>query len=279
MAAADGCIEIGRVDCGGGLEAEIANVTTRHFLVSGGKENIRIDEEEGVTYDSVRVSLDLPLIAEFAHCELGMAGPTSKGMPSASGVFQRTPLYGKTKVSIYGGGKVVQTGYVSPEQALCCAHDVARELNRKLHTGLIVRDFTVINIVAIVRTARVVDCTALKRLVGARCTYEDPKTVKWLHGKKGYSGAIVASRLARPGRNPKMVVFTTGIGVLMGCQRRAEIVELVHEFLGYINTLDAQASERRLVGGAPPHRSDPFAAMSSRDLVDAANDILAMYQE
>ena len=96
--------------------------------------------------------------------------------PSASAVFQRRPLYGKTKVSIYGGGKVVQTGYLSPEQARACAHDVARVLNRRLGTRLRVRDFTVINIVAIVRTGRVVDCTALKRLVGSRCTYDDPKT-------------------------------------------------------------------------------------------------------
>jgi TATA-box binding protein (TBP) (component of TFIID and TFIIIB) len=277
--AADGCIEINRVHCGGGLEAEIANVTTRHYLAYSGKENIRVDVDEGVTYDAADVALDLPLVAEFTHCMLGMSGPTSKGMPSASAVFQRRPLYGKTKVSIYGGGKVVQTGYLSPEQARACAHDVARVLNRRLGTRLRVRDFTVINIVAIVRTGRVVDCTALKRLVGSRCTYDDPKTVKRLHGKKGYSGAIVSSRLARPRRNPKMVVFTTGIAVLMGCQRRAEIVELVQEFLSYIDTLDAQASERRLVGGAAAPRQDPFAAMSTRDLIDAAKDILAMYQE
>lgn len=272
----DGSVQVNRVSCGDGVEADIANVTTRHQLVYNGEAHTRVDGDTGVSYSSKSVKIDLVSLAEFGRCKFAFSGPTSKGMPSTSAVVQRGRLFGKTKVSIYEGGTVVQTGYLSPEQALASAHDLAREMNRKLNTQLRVLNFSVINIVAIVKTGRSVNCTALKRMIGAACTYDDPKTVKRLYGKKGYSGAIIASTMvcADRTRNPMMVVFPTGIAVLMGCQKRSEIAELAREFLGYIDTLDTLLNNTQLVVAAKP---DPTAALTGFELYSAAKDILKMY--
>jgi TATA-box binding protein (TBP) (component of TFIID and TFIIIB) len=271
----DGCLAVNLVTCPRDIVAEIANVTTRHFIVSQDTAGVRI-ADNGITYDTNNVKLDLVSLAEFGRVSMALSGPTSKGMPSLSTVSERYPVFGKTKVSIYAKGKVVQTGYSSPEQALFCAHDFIREFNLQFKTRLRVFNFRVINIVAIVKANRTVNCPILKQILGAQCVYEDPKVMKKLFGKKGYSGAIVSSTLVREDkkRKPKMVIFPTGIAVLMGCQNRSEIGELTREFFGYLDKVDIQTNERRLVVG----KSDAsVTTMTAEQLLDAAYDILKLY--
>lgn len=253
----DGCYAIHSVIGPRNTVANIANVTTRHFLV---KE------------PNIPVSLNLKQLAEFGRCSMGFTGPVTEGMPSLSGVYECYPYFGKTKVSIYEKGSVVQTGYNSGEQALLCAYKFANQLNKNFNLNIRVSNFSVINIVSIVQTDREIDLDTLKTLLGPRCYYENPDVAKRLYGKKEYSGAIVVSKLQKEDRTPKMVLFGTGVAVFMGCQSREEIVQMMEELYEYLDQVDEHLS--RMTVYVKPAR-DTVPVLKT---IEAAKNVLSCYK-
>lgn len=253
----DGCYAIHSVIGPRDTVANIANVTTRHFLVKS--------PDQPVTFN-------LPLLGEIGRCSMGFTGPVTEGMPSLSGVYECYPYFGKTKVSIYEKGSVVQTGYNSGEQALLCAYKFARKFNDTFGTDVRVSNFSVINIVSIVQTERTIDLDTLKMILGPRCYYENPQVAKKLYGKKEYSGAIVISKLQKQDRTPKMVIFSTGVAVFMGCQSRMEIVKMMEELYEYLDQVDAKLSQLTV------YKNPTRTSISVQQAIEAANDTLSCYK-
>lgn len=253
----DGCYALHSVVGPRDTIANIANVTTRHFLVEAPNKP---------------VSFNLPLLAEFGRCSMGFTGPVTEGMPSLSGVYEQYPFFGKTKVSLYEKGSVVQTGYNSGEQALLCAYKFANLLNKKFKMNVRVSNFSVINIVSIIQTDRYIDLDVLKTLLGPRCYYENPQVAKRLYGKKEYSGAIIVSNLQKDGRTPKMVLFSTGVAVFMGCQSREEIVSMMEELYEYLDQVDAHLGQIQVY--IKPART----SISVQQTIEAANNALQCYK-
>lgn len=227
-----GAYELGTVaSCKSHREAHIVNVTARWSLV-----------QEPMT----PVRLDLQKMAEFGR-HIGLTGPFTAGVPSLSLTCQQAPLFGPSKVFIYQGGSVTQTGYNSEYQALACAHMCANFLNKLFRTRLRVANFRVFNIVAISNTGRSIDLDRLAELLGPLCTYKNPTKARLMYGQREHSGAIVKSKIVakqlgpdgKP-RAPCVVLFSTGVMVLMGAINRDELALMMDEVDGHLARLDAQ---------------------------------------
>lgn len=132
---------------------------------------------------------------------------------------------------------MVQTGCASVEQALLSAQQHTEAVNKLFGTNLLMCNFSASNIVCKVDTQMPIDLMVLKKLLGSRCTYEDPEYSRKVLGKKQYSGAVVVSKLRRQNDDnpPKMTIFAPGNAVFMGCRNRMEIVAMIDELLGYLD--------------------------------------------
>lgn len=251
-----------------GREANIVNVTTRCSLVLN---------------PNVPVSLDLQKMAEFGR-GIGLTGPFTDGVPSLSLTCQKLPFFGPSKVFIYQKGRVTQTGYNSEDQALLCAHTCADFLSQFFRTQLRVSNFRVFNIVAISHTGRTIDLDLLSDLLGPLCTYENPQTARRLYGEREHSGAIVKSKIAprkfqtgekAKKRSPCMVVFTTGVTVLMGAQNRDELALMMDEFDEHLALLDSQFALTTYKG----HQNYAPKFKTIHDTIDAAQNLLEFYHQ
>lgn len=258
----DGCYAMNTV-LGSTYKAVIANVTTRHEIV---------------TREHYSVGFDLDKVSEYARIKLALSGPVSKAIPSAAQTYEDTPRFGKTKVSLYHSGVVVSTGYSSPEQLLLSAYSFLAKLNRTFNFDYKIKNFEIINIVSIVDTARPIDLQILKDLLQERCTYMDPVQTRLLYNRKGYPGAIVLSTLETDDskiRNPLMVVFPTGITVLMGCCNRHEIIEMSEELHSYIEKVDAHAILKKQITVSTASKDSSM--LTRQQIMDAAQEIIDQY--
>jgi TATA-box binding protein (TBP) (component of TFIID and TFIIIB) len=188
----------------------------------------------------------LPVLAEHGRNVMGLSGPLTDGMPSVTGTFEGLPLFGKTTISVYEHGRVVQTGCASSQQAVLSAWAHARAMSATFGLSLQVIGFITVNIVAKVELGRPVPLDILSKVLGTRCTFEDPQLAKQLHGRKEYSGARVPSALRRSKKPAKMIIFATGNAVLMGSRCRKDILFMMNEIDGFCKMIDTYISERSL---------------------------------
>lgn len=216
-----------------GSVATIQNVTSKHRLCLPPNPTLGRFRPEPVR-------IDIERLAELGRVSMGLVGPMTTRMPSASGIFEHQPYFGSSVISTYASGKVVQIGCASVEQALLSALQHTETLNRGFGLNLIMTDFCVSNVVCSVKTGFPTNLLALKRLLGSRCSYEDPAYARRVHGKKEYSGARVRSKFTRVGdkKTPKMTVFGAGNANFIGCRDRKEIEWMCRELLEYLTMVE-----------------------------------------
>lgn len=225
-----------------GAIGTIQNVTATYQLC------LPLDYSVG-RFKRVPVCIDLHKLGRLARVKMGLSGPTTTGMPSASGVFECKPFFGTTTISTYGSGIVVQIGCTSVEQAFYSAQKHLEALNDVLGTHLQFYGFTASNIVCRVQTGIPCDLLVLKEILGAKCKYEEPSYARKVHNRKEYSGAVVESKQDWPGHKnpPKMTIFAHGCAMFMGCRNRLEILRLMDELYEYIDAVLEHQRHRSLV--------------------------------
>jgi Transcription factor TFIID (or TATA-binding protein, TBP) len=214
----------------GGLRAEIANVTTNHTLMRRTPHGLE---------DLV---LDLRKIADASRGTFGWSYDPRRSMPATKLNIQCGRYFSKMNMALYSSGSVVQTGCQSPEQARLAAHIFARTTLRLLGVDVVVTNFRVDNMVAVVNfdgDDGSLDLSALNQHLGARCDYQDPLDPINAN-KTTYPAAIIHSRVnARPdhrgeSENIKILMYDTAHAVMMGVTSRASIAAVVAEVAGIV---------------------------------------------
>lgn len=224
-----------------GLRSEIVNVTTNYTLMRVTK------------YSVVPLHLNLRELANSNRELFGWSYNPPKSMPAVKLNVECAPYFSKMNVALYSSGSVVQTGCQSPEQARLAAHMFARTTLRRIGLNVVVTDFRVDNMVAKVNMKEEkVNLSVLKRYLGARCVYTNPKHATNL--KSSYSAAIIRSTInpkspTNPrGENIKILMYDTAYAVMMGVTSRDSIIKVVQEIDDIVK--HTKEMERAII----PHR-------------------------
>lgn len=227
------------------LCARIVNVTTVHTVV---------------WYDGTRdrpVTFNLANLAEETREVLGFSFDPC-AMPSAKHNIEFEPLFGKTTVSLYKTGKIVQTGCRTPEQARLAAEMFAKRALGFFNMKLGVREFEVVNMVATIDFAEAIDLGALQSLLGSRCVFEDREKAR------AYGAAVVDYVLG--GRDKiTVLVWPTGVAVLIGVKTRQQISDSMRVIKKWSDLSRAIVPVR------------PAPRMTNSKLAAARQALMAMY--
>jgi len=218
---AESIINISTVRCDG-MKAMVVNVASKFTLV----------RRLPATGRFVRFRPNLPVVAESARMALAF-DRAPKTMPSVRTSIEYPPVFGRTSAALYESGEVVFVGSASADQARLAAQAYAYlALGQRLGLDLVVRDFTVTNIVVRHIFDEAIDLSLIKQYCGSRCKWRDPlkrrRKRKRKHAKRNkyYSAARVRSLL--PGKK-KMLFFSTGAMLIIGAKYIEEVLVVMRE--------------------------------------------------
>jgi len=218
---AESVINISTVRCDG-MKGLIVNVASKFTLM----------RRLPISGRYVRLHPNLPVVAESARMALAF-DRAPKTMPSVRTSIEYPPAFGRTSAALYESGEVVFVGSASAEQSRLAAHAYAYlALGKHLGLELVVKDFTVTNIVVRMIFEEPIDLGLIKQFCGTRCKWRDPqkrrRKRKRKHTKRNkyYSAARVRSLL--PGKK-KMLFFSTGAMLIIGAKYIEEVLVVMRE--------------------------------------------------